>query len=233
VYGEGVTEIANYANYHDESGSQLKEIVIPSTVKKIGSHAFYRTALPSPMLAEGVEEIGESAFYASPAMTHVRIPASVKTMGSNVFAYSTALKEIEFGSAIVGEYCFIGCTGLENVVIPNSVTYIGTGAFYSCSGLKDITLPIEQSGFSIFSCASVETITYTAQDSGVMPARASHPGDAKYYGKTLEYSCRNSVKKIVYGEGVTEIANYANYHNRQQSQLEEIVLPETLRFTHA
>ena len=94
-----------------------------------------------------------------------------------------------------------------------------------------MTLPIERLKPSVFTnCPNVEAITYTAQGDGMMPERVTYSNTHKdYYTKTLEYACRDSVKKIVYGEGVTLIAGYANYYDPSTSQLAEVVLPSTLK----
>ncbi|MBE5774017.1 MAG: hypothetical protein E7337_08795 [Clostridiales bacterium] len=222
VYGEGVTEIADYANYNTYY-SQLSEVQFPETLKRIGQNAFYKAAMYWLQLPESLEEIGDNAFFDCNTK-HVNIPAALTKMGSNVFASCGNLQEIEFGGSAVGEYWFKDCTGLETLVIPNTVTSISTGAFNNCTGLKYVTLPIEQSGFGTFTgCRNVLSITYTAQSDGVMPARTSST-----YSGTLEYICRQSVQKIVYEEGVTEIADYANFHDNY-SQLSNVTFPETLK----
>jgi len=41
----------------------------------------------------------------------------------------------------LGVDCFNGCTSLESVTIPNSVTKLGERCFYVCTSLKSITIP--------------------------------------------------------------------------------------------
>ena len=41
----------------------------------------------------------------------------------------------------VGSEAFNGCTGLTEVVLPNTLTHIGSGAFEGCTGLTKVTLP--------------------------------------------------------------------------------------------
>ena len=41
----------------------------------------------------------------------------------------------------IGDYAFYGCSGLTELILPNSVTSIGDGAFLGCSGLTELTLP--------------------------------------------------------------------------------------------
>ena len=229
IYEEGVTSIGNFACFpgSDFSSSQLTEIRLPSTLKRIGLRAFSRTALPSPMLSENVEELGSYAFAQCQSMTSVTIPASVTTMGSGVFMECSAIRDIEFRNALIGAECFAGCTSLETLVIPNQVASIYKGAFNRCTGLKDVTMPIEQSWFSLFDgCSNVKRIEYTVQSNGVMPGRTAGNYDNTRYQNTLEYQCRGTVEKLVFNEGVTTIANYAHM---QSSVLSEVVFPSTLR----
>ena len=49
--------------------------------------------------------------------------------------------EIEDGYTSIGDEAFMGCSGLESVVIPKSVTNIGRGAFGRCSSLSKVIIP--------------------------------------------------------------------------------------------
>ena len=66
----------------------LDSIVVPSAVKTIGNKAFYGCKkLQKIGLAEGLERIDEMAFFDcnSEKWLDITIPASVKTMGANIF----------------------------------------------------------------------------------------------------------------------------------------------------
>lgn len=45
------------------------------------------------------------------------------------------------GITEINEYAFYGCSNLENITIPNTVTIINTSAFEYCSALKNIVIP--------------------------------------------------------------------------------------------
>jgi len=77
----------------------------------------------------------------------------------------------------IGQYAFNNCSGLTNVIIPNSVTSIGYSAFYGCSGLIDITIPNTITSFRdycFYGCIGLTSIT--------IPNSVSFIGNYCFYG---------------------------------------------------
>ena len=73
-FPEGITEIG----YSSFSGTALKKVVIPGTVRLIDGWAFANCyELEEVIIEEGVEEIREGAFYDCPSLVSVTLPASV------------------------------------------------------------------------------------------------------------------------------------------------------------
>ena len=63
----------------------------------------------------------------------------------------------------IGNYAFVGCSGLTSVTIPDSVTSIGDGAFSGCSGLQSVTIGngVTSIGISAFDgCSSLTSATF-------------------------------------------------------------------------
>ena len=87
--------------------AQLREIVLPSTLKKIGSDAFLRCSqLASVVFPEGLEEIGTHAFAGCRSLTTVVLPSTLRELGEAAFSYCRALKEVAIpGSATVVPPC--------------------------------------------------------------------------------------------------------------------------------
>ena len=69
-------------------------VTIPGSVKKIPSEAFWFAYAQNVVIEEGVEEIGEEAFYYNDQLKSVTIPRSVKKIDSNAFAECPSLKSV-------------------------------------------------------------------------------------------------------------------------------------------
>ena len=55
--------------------------------------------------------------------------------------YEIRKATVKYGITSIGDYAFMGCTGMTEMTLPNSVTSIGDNAFEGCSGLTELTLP--------------------------------------------------------------------------------------------
>ena len=141
----GTTEIAPsaFANC-----SNLKQVTIPDSVKKIGSSAFYEcrslTSIGNKLgnsLPDNLTEIGSSAFSRT-GLTNISIPGSVETIGDSAFSYSD-LKSVNIidGVKKINDQAFNSCRLLKSVSIPSSVTLIGIKAFNGCELLENINVP--------------------------------------------------------------------------------------------
>lgn len=88
-------------------------------------------------MSEGVEEIGERAFFASD-LTEVVLPQTVRTLGKGAFGRCSRLASVSVpdGVEIIPAYCFYKCAALEKIDLPKNVTGIGDLAFYE-GGIKE------------------------------------------------------------------------------------------------
>ena len=145
--------------------TELKYVVVPSSVTSIGTSAFSGcTGLTSVTIGNSVTSIGTSAFSGCTGLTSITIPNSVTSIGTSAFYGCTGLTSITIGNSVtsIGTYAFYGCTGLTSITIPNSVTSIGTSAFSGCTGLTSITIPnsVTSIGSSAFEgCTGLTSIT--------------------------------------------------------------------------
>lgn len=101
--------------------------------------------------------------------------------------------EIKAGTEVICDSAFRGCTSLEQINIPDSVTSIGHSAFWSCKSLKQINIPdgVTSIGNGAFSrCESLEQIN--------IPDNVTSIGDSAFEG------C-SSLRQINIPAGVTSI----------------------------
>lgn len=148
----------------------LLEVTIPSSVTEIGDGAFaycdnlgaflgkFSTAdnrclvvgrsleafapagLTSYTVAEGVTEIGGSAFEGCEVLTSVALPASVREVDDRAFAYCLALTSMTIPAGVteVSTSTFEGCTALTSVVLPATINEVDAMAFKGCTALQSV-----------------------------------------------------------------------------------------------
>lgn len=141
--GLPVVELGREAFYSHGYISNLTEIYIPSSVKKIGYGCFKDcTYLKKVTIEEGITEIEGWAFYGCNALESIEIPASVKSIAGSTFYNCSSLTSAVIKSNIqeIPSSIFEGCRNLTNIILPYSINKIGTKAFYGCSLLENISL---------------------------------------------------------------------------------------------
>ena len=137
----------------------------PYTITALGVEAFWNCGsyLTAITLPDGLESIGDKAFYSCSSLTAIDIPSSVTSIGEEAFRSCTSLKDVTLpdGLESIGSYAFNSCTSLTAIEIPSSVTSIAENTFGGCTSLKDVTLPdgLESIGSYAFrDCTSLTAI---------------------------------------------------------------------------
>lgn len=128
--------------------STLETVLLPSTVKIVGSNAFRECVRLKDINLNNIEEIADYAFYRCGALTSLSLP-NTQTVGSFAFASrddyyisssSNNLRSLSLPVAkTIGSYAFNGNMKLSNVDIPQAVE-IGHYAFANCPSIKTIDL---------------------------------------------------------------------------------------------
>ena len=128
VLGKGITNIQDNA-FKKENGFNLTgKIVIPGSVKTIGTAAFYGHSISEVVFEEGVEVIGIASFGEN-ELKEVIIPDSVINIRNNAF-YDNEINKLSLGQNVETiEYASFVNNSLTDVTIPNSVVDIGNSAF--------------------------------------------------------------------------------------------------------
>ena len=213
------------------------EIVIPNSVTRIDSSAFYFcTNLTSVMIPNSVTSIGNSAFYYCTNLTSVTIPNSVTSIGDYAFESCSSLTSvhisdiaswcaISFGNSSANPLDFahnlyLNGTLVTDLVIPNSVTSIENYTFSKCSSLTSVVIPNSVTSIGVwafYGCSSLTSVT--------IPNSVTSIGNYAFSGCTslTSVTIPNSVTSIGYrafsgctgltfvtiGNSVTSIGEYA------------------------
>jgi hypothetical protein len=142
---DGVTTIASYLfngyEYRTENlGNQLEEIRLPNTVRHIGEHAFSGTRVTQLNLPSSVTYIGEEAFSHNTVLKEACLPASLDTLGSNVFLQCHSLEKVTFMGGAIDKVLFAGCNKLRTLVFGRQVRYVTSKLFKTYSHDEKIYL---------------------------------------------------------------------------------------------
>lgn len=141
-----IRESVEYIGNDSCSQCIFRYILIPSSVKRIGSRAFYtcknlRKVEFSPQTQ--LHTIGAYAFYKS-KLNSIIIPASTKRICDFAFADTSSLKSIEFAEESeldeIELKAFFG-TRASEIQFPASLKVIGSCAFEQCIRLTTISFP--------------------------------------------------------------------------------------------
>lgn len=134
----------------DECGQMYIDNNIPDTVTYIGSYAF-NNCISFKCIDNNKEEqialnlgdisyIGEYTFNNCKALTKVNINNKIDSIGHYAFADCLKLKtvSIDRGTKLneIQDFAFYNCTDLEELYLPETLTYIGISSFESCSSYK-------------------------------------------------------------------------------------------------
>ena len=144
--------------------TSLETIIIPGTVKKIGSSAFNGCKnLKNLVISHGVTEIDYGAFNKCSSLETLELPDSITKLATSAFAGCSSIKSVVIPESIerIGNYAFDACTSLEEVIITDGVKEIGEAAFKKCTALKIVTIPNSVSlidNFAFWDCTALKEL---------------------------------------------------------------------------
>lgn len=165
-------------------GMLLETVVLPATIKKIGTCCFKDCKLlTNVVLPEGItvvddeafqgatslntldlrntKEIGDKAFSGCTSLTNIDL-SHVETIGKEAFSGCTALPSANISNlAEVSESAFAACTGLKEITFSTNLKTIGNNAFFGCTGIETLSLPegLETIGQSAFENCTFVSVT--------------------------------------------------------------------------
>lgn len=215
----------------------IDKVVLPPTLKKIGTYAFQKTSLTSVNIPDNVETIAEYAFSNARQLQEVHLPDSLTSLGNYAFEECRSLRTVKIPAKLkeIPGYAFQHCKSLQSVELHDGITGIGDYSFNNCD-LREMTLPKSTTwvGGNAFNGNTnlskvtlneglidiwAEAFYNTAIDTLNCPSTLRNIRNSAFAG------CRN-LRQINLNEGLTRIEVYALANNKAT----EIVLPSSLEY---
>ena len=213
VIKKGVTAIADFAF---KGCKKLKEIILPSTLKKIGAYAFEDCPIKNITIPKSVKSIEPGAFAGS-SIKSITIPKTVKKLGEGVFGDCKKLESITMPGNI----------GVIKYEIPDYEYQPKSFVGDSCKSLKKIK----------FTTSLNINILKRVGKSGGFEVMANDPKyksvDGLIYskdGKTL-LRIPHGRKKVIISDKCTTVTagSYGYEMYLADSAMNEIVFPKTVK----
>lgn len=231
VFPDDITELGESAFY---GITAPEHVVIPNSVTKIGVNAFYRTkGVKSIVMGSGVGIMQYNPFCYLPDLESISVHpdnpnydsrgdcnAVIVTATNKLFA---ACRNTVIPNTVtsIGTYAYLGCMGIDRIVIPPSVTTIDQNAFGS-SEIRHITIPgtVKTLGNYAFDMCvylqdvyiedGVEQLGRRAFDLCVGLKRCRLPNTITTLPYGLFWQC-DSLQELIIPNSVTTVEAYAAY----------------------
>jgi len=187
-------------------GVLTTNVVLP---RSVSAYAFYGTNIESIASENGVESIGEYAFYGCANLKHIDISKGVTAVKDYAFFGCSVLSSVLFSEVLssIGMHAFESCRTITSITLPSSIASIGRDAFYVCSALKEVcclaTTPpqcVEYYGrWSAFNNNATDRKIYVpaSVDDSVIDAYKNASGWSAYADAIVEKEFGDSNKKTV------------------------------------
>ncbi len=195
----------------------MTDITIPASVEEIAQYVFYNC-----------RNLKEITFEANSALTYVAAylfrgtkvetvvfeeGSALNSLQAHAFDSAYYLKHVDFGDAAitnVDNYAFYNCSALEDILIPDSVTYIGRYAFYNCAKLDRMDLPagMDYIGESAFRGTNNMKVYFAGTE---LPANVQFGWDngiSGYFLDAVDYIITDEWEYAVSASGTISLADY-------------------------
>ena len=213
---------------------------IPDGVVKVGACAFANaTDLKSVVIPSSVKELGDSSFGQS-GLESVTIPASVTSIHPYAFHYCDNLKNLLGDSPFISEdrkflfdahaytpmtlfffagkddssyeipegiralenYSFANCDNLKSVTFPSSIELVQGVAFEGCDNIETLYgsgATSDNKGYMVY--GKLSYLVPKISDDYVVPEEVTALGDYLFSGRT-------NLRSVTMGDNVTSVGNY-------------------------
>lgn len=230
VFEDGITNVPEnaFSNMYN-----VKSVHFGDTVKQIENNAFSGcTALESITISKGIKTIGEYAFWKCTNLKSISFAADCTLEEIEIGAFAeSGLRELNTPPSlrIIREGAFRNCKSLKTVRLEGGVQKVFAKSFTDCTGLEYIVLGesvTDVSSYTFEGCKAVTTLEYNTSDrmdfyEFPQLTTLSIGGNRT---ETGSFDRCTSLKNVTIGPNITEISNNA-FRN---TDVETITIPSSV-----
>lgn len=190
---EGVKEIPAHSFDCNSYLKDVKTVVIPSSVTKIGNNAFaYNQNLERIVIPNSVTEIGNEAFAGCNRLTSITLPGSIRNIGNDAFMNCERLASATVSESLIdlvkGKKIFDGCSPLNEVAVNTASGNVVHDQSWYWKHAKDpdedirryeITVKSSGEGLTVDDFFALITKSNMQDIRAYLEARNFHPGESK------------------------------------------------------
>ncbi len=231
-FKEGVTTTGDstFRNFESNGDSKrfigLETIIFPKSLKEIGKSAFSGSGVIN-IIFKGIDtSIGNEAFAGCSRLEKLSIPGG--SIGEFAFVSCSMLVDVVLGESVttIGCRAFAGCDALSNITLNDGLATIGDSAFFDCINLESLEIPDSVTSYGDYMIEGCTNIRRLVVGGGYIPRNISTCrtfiiGD----NSKLQYlELREGIKRT----GEEAFRNFDFWSQRSFNELEKIVLPASL-----
>lgn len=236
---DGILEQVTIVKYE---GMQA-DVVIPEEIEgypvtKISSGIFSENnEIQSLTITGNVREIGENAFEGLDNLERVTISTKQKEIKGLDFSENKSLRLVEMSGEleVLNRRIFSGCSSLVKVVFPPNLTKIGAGAF-SGTGIESVVVPdsVSEMGDAVFgSCPDLKKATLSKNLKVVPEYAFSH--DKNLQEVILPHGIESIEKSAFESSGIQKInlpetLKVIGFQAFYKSQLQVLDIPASVTY---
>lgn len=183
---------------HAFANTMIEDVTFPANLEMIDIGAFQSSAIKSAILPDSCLRLGMGAFQLCFNLSDLRLPPDLPTITDSAFSYCYSLEEVNINPYCenIEEDAFICCITLKQVSLNNGLKYIGERAFNSCSGVTEIALPpsLEKLGYGCFTYAKNVSCAAT-----IPPICGTRPEHSDHWPFGTPQEMENSVLNVPIG----------------------------------
>lgn len=207
------TPDANWMGGWAPNLSNRFELILPSSMKRIGDLSFTQIKLSKLQLNEGLEEIGYGNFKWGSAPFPLHLPSTLRSIERECFSGNGFEGDLIIPEQClyIAENCFQG-NEFTSIQLPSRLENINKGCFANNSFLISITLPkyVSYIGEYAFSgCDALQTVICLNPEP---PDLESSAFDGVYFDKCILQVPEASVETYRHTNGWNQFKNITAYH---------------------